>query len=65
MARQISDAWAETGEPVWPDTRPPIYIDLKPGADPVWVRQCPMTLEARWGSPPSAQAPIPENLETL
>ncbi|XP_072599603.1 uncharacterized protein, partial [Vulpes vulpes] len=45
-------AWAETGGTGMAQHLPAIYIELKPGADPVRVRQYPMPLVARKGITP-------------
>lgn len=50
--REFPQAWAETGEIGLAQHRPAIYIELKPGADPVRVRQYPMPLVARKGITP-------------
>ena len=44
--REFPQAWAETGGIRLAQHRPAIYIELKPGADPVRVRQYPMPLVA-------------------
>ena len=49
---EFPEAWAETGGTGFARHRPPVYIELKPGADPVQVRQYPMTLEAQQGITP-------------
>ena len=50
--REFPQAWAETGGIGLARHRPPIYIELKPGADPVRVRQYSMPLIARSGITP-------------
>ena len=49
---EFPEAWVETGGTGFARHRPPVYIELKPGADPVQVRQYPMTLEAQQGITP-------------
>lgn len=50
--QRFPEAWAETGGMGLAAHRPAIYIETKPGADPVRVRQYPMPLEARVGITP-------------
>nr|XP_021520561.1 LOW QUALITY PROTEIN: uncharacterized protein LOC110566968 [Meriones unguiculatus] len=45
-------AWAETGGMRLAKHRPPVFVELKPGADPVRIRQYPMPQEARKGITP-------------
>ena len=49
---EFLEVWAETGGTGFSRHHPSVYADLKPGANPVWVRQYPMTLEARQGITP-------------
>ena len=42
--QEFPQAWAETGGIGLARHRPAMYIELKPGADPVRVRQYPMPL---------------------
>ena len=49
---EFLEVWAETGGTSFSRHHPSVYADLKPGANPVWVRQYPMTLEVRqWITP--------------
>ena len=50
--QQFPEAWAETGGMGLAKHRPALFIELKPGADPVRVRQYPMSMEARNGITP-------------
>ncbi|XP_053766098.1 uncharacterized protein LOC128779057 [Panthera pardus] len=50
--QQFPGAWAETGGMGLAKHRPALFIELKPGADPVRVRQYPMSMEARNGITP-------------
>ncbi|XP_042829873.1 uncharacterized protein LOC122235261 [Panthera tigris] len=50
--QEFPQAWAEPGGIGLARHRPAIYIELKPGADPVGVRQYPMPLAARTGITP-------------
>ncbi|XP_078303750.1 uncharacterized protein LOC144616462 [Panthera onca] len=50
--QQFPGAWAETGGMRLAKHRPALFIELKPGADPVRVRQYPMSMEARNGITP-------------
>ncbi|XP_076419054.1 uncharacterized protein LOC121825602 [Peromyscus maniculatus bairdii] len=45
-------AWAETGGMGLAKHRPPVYVEIKSDADPVKVRQYPMSLEAKKGITP-------------
>lgn len=45
--QQYPEAWAETGGLGLAKHRPALFVELKPGADPVQVRQYPMPLEAK------------------
>ena len=49
---EFPEAWVETGGTGFAEHHPPVCVDLKPGADPIWVQQYPMTLEARQGITP-------------
>ena len=46
---EYPQAWAETGGPGLAKHRPPIYIELKPGAEAVRVKQYQMPQEAQRG----------------
>ncbi|XP_040327531.1 LOW QUALITY PROTEIN: uncharacterized protein LOC121028038 [Herpailurus yagouaroundi] len=46
------EAWAETGGIGLAKHRPALFIEVKPGADPVRVKQYPMSAEARLGITP-------------
>ncbi|XP_023060423.1 peptidyl-tRNA hydrolase 2, mitochondrial isoform X1 [Piliocolobus tephrosceles] len=50
--RRFPEAWAETGGLGLAKHRPAIFVEVKPGMDPVRVRQYPMPLEAREGITP-------------
>ena len=47
--KEYPQAWAETGGPGLAKHRPPIYIELKPGAEAVRVKQYQMPQEAQRG----------------
>ncbi|XP_017713181.1 PREDICTED: retrovirus-related Pol polyprotein from transposon 17.6 isoform X3 [Rhinopithecus bieti] len=47
--QNFPEAWAETGGLGLAKHRPAIFVELKPGMDPVRVRQYPMALEAKEG----------------
>ena len=49
---EYPQAWAETGGPCLAKHRPPIYIELKPGAEAVRVKQYQMPQEAQRGIRP-------------
>ena len=50
--QRFPEAWAETGGLGLAKHRPAIFVEVKPGTDPVRVRQYPMPLEAREGITP-------------
>lgn len=50
--QRFSDAWAETGGMGLAKHRPALFIEVKPGTDPVCVRQYPMPVEAKNGITP-------------
>ena len=50
--QQFPEAWAETRGMGLAKHCPALFIEVKPGADPVQVRQYPMSIEARNGITP-------------
>ena len=48
-------AWAETVGIKLAKQRPPIIVELKSDATPIWVKQYPLSLEARQGIAPHIQ----------
>lgn len=50
--QRFPEAWAETGGLGLAKHQPAIFVEVKPGTDPVRVRQYPMPLEAREGITP-------------
>uniref|UniRef100_A0A8C9GKG3 Reverse transcriptase domain-containing protein n=1 Tax=Piliocolobus tephrosceles TaxID=591936 RepID=A0A8C9GKG3_9PRIM len=50
--QRFLEAWAETGGLGLAKHRPAIFVEVKPGTDPVRVRQYPMPLEAKEGITP-------------
>lgn len=50
--QRFPDAWAETGGMGLAKHRPALFIEVKPGRDPVRVRQYPMPVEAKNGITP-------------
>ncbi|XP_037382666.1 uncharacterized protein LOC119258442, partial [Talpa occidentalis] len=48
----FSNVWAETGGVGLASHRPPIIVQLKPGAEPIRVKQYPMPAEAKAGITP-------------
>lgn len=50
--REFPKAWAETGGIGLAEHRPPIFVEIKLGAEPVQVRQYPMSQEAKEGITP-------------
>lgn len=68
--QQFPEAWAETGGMGLAKHRPDLFIELKPGADPVRVRQYPVDGGQKWHhatypSPPRLRhlASLPFSLE--
>ena len=50
--QRFPDAWAETGGMGLAKHRPALFIEVKPGTDPVRMRQYPMPAEAKNGITP-------------
>ncbi|KAL4835790.1 hypothetical protein H8958_005192, partial [Nasalis larvatus] len=50
--QRFPETWAETGGLGLAKHRPAIFVEIKPGTDPVRVRQYPMPLEAKEGITP-------------
>jgi hypothetical protein len=52
---KFPQVWAETGGMRLSEHRPSVFVELKPGADPVWVHQYPMPQETQKGIIPNIQ----------
>ena len=57
--QNFPEAWAETGGLGLAKHRPAIFVELKPGMDPVRVRQYPTALEATHLPTPRSWSPTP------